>query len=99
MCPKVGGTAWEIDGIPSKFQSGPTMICGMDHFMSKTKEKIIGFTSTFERSFAKQYPTTIKEKPAYMKELISEAIGNVQSLFLNVTSLSREIKTDSQNIL
>jgi len=81
ICPKVGGAAWEIDGIPTKFQSGPTMIVGIDHFMNKNKEKIIGFTSTFERSFAKQYPITMKDKPGAMKELMFDAIGNVYNFF------------------
>jgi len=79
---KIGGEPWAIDGLP--FTQKPTMICGIDVFSGSGKKSILGFTSTYNRTFtkytsiAKEYDG--KETHRLVSECVEEAIKSFQQV-------------------
>jgi hypothetical protein len=84
ICAKIGGEPWAVDKLP--FTNSPTMVCGMDVFKSTGKTSVLGFTSTFNKTFtrymsiAKVYEELKADEIMY--ECMSEAIKNVIKSFL-----------------
>jgi len=83
ICAKVGGEPWAVDQLP--FTNAPTMVCGIDVFKSTGKASVLGFTSTFNKTFTR-YISTAKvyeesKVDEIMYECLSEAVENVIKLF------------------
>jgi len=85
ICAKIGGEPWAVDPLP--FTNIPTMVCGIDVFKSSGKVSMLGFTSTFNKTFtrymsnAKVYDEDKKED--IIQECFEEAIKNVYIILFN----------------
>lgn len=83
ICAKIGGEPWAVDDMP--YTNSPTMVCGIDLFKSKGKSSILGFTSTYNKTFtrylskAKIFDDEMKKD--ILSECFEEAIKNVKYKF------------------